>query len=66
MAKKTTASLLAEGATPMKKKPTELTIADIGILYELSQQATVSVRNVHTISNLMMKVQQYLQENTKG
>jgi len=40
-----------------------LTLMDIGILYELSQQAQISVSQAIMIGNLMEKVKLYIEQN---
>jgi len=72
MAKKTTSTAKTDGAGDLwvnqesqSEQPTSIqfTVNDIGILYSLSQQASVNVSNVHTISGVMRKVEQFLEQN---
>ena len=69
MAKKTTASLLEEGAVPMNQKQEnlEITAADIHLLYTLSQQALIKVSEIPQVGAVMEKCSVYFNKlNSKG
>jgi hypothetical protein len=40
-----------------------ITLMDIGILYELSQQAQIPVGQATTVGNLMAKIKLYIEQN---
>ena len=69
MAKKTTASLLEEGAVPMNQKQTnvEITAADIHLLFTLAQQAMIKVSDIPKVGAVMEKCNNYFNTmNSKG
>lgn len=69
MAKKTTTDLLADGATPMNQKQSniEITAADIHLLYTLAQQALVKVSEIPQVGAVMEKCSNYFNTlNSKG